>query len=205
MKTSIKFILYLILGLIIIGLIRDLMKSNSHTTSFKDSEYYLTSPWTMEKVDWFFIPLPEKWEIDKKELAKAQESYSAISNDFKIYSLKLKNFDLVCMYLDAKEGAYENWDLDKSAIAISNKALYNLKCDDILSQKNEPLDNLLEVNYSIFSNCAPNNYKARIKGLRIDNHILFIGTFFIDSDPNLYTIASRILNGVEIKYSDMTK
>lgn len=196
-----------VVGLIFLVLVKDYMKGNGKnaTTSVpdKESNYYLTSPWVIERVDWFFIPLPEKWNVNNKEIEKGKAKYAEISNDVKMYDLKLKNFDLVCMYLDAKDGIYENWDLDKSATSMANQILYNLKCKDISLTKLPPLDNRTEVNYSAISNCSPNNYKARIRGIRSDSHVLFVCTFFIDSDPNLETIAEKILGGIVNKYSDV--
>jgi len=171
--------------------------------SGKNSSYYLTSPWVTERVDWFFISLPEKWKEDLKELNKGKAKYDEISNEVHIYGLEMNNFFLVCTYMDAKDGIYQNWDLDKSANAMINRALYNLKCKDIDIEKLPSIDNFVEVNYLAFSNCNI-KYKARLKGTRYQNHILVVCLYYMESDPNLEIIAERILNSIENKYPNVT-
>lgn len=193
-----------VVGLIFLVLVKDYLKGNSNSlqtaNKSKDSNYYLTSPWVTERVDWFFIPLPEKWNLNNKDIEKGKAKYAEISNEANMYELNLKDFNLICMYLDAKEGIYENWDLDKSATSMANQVLYNLKCKDISLSKLPPLENNLEVNYSAISKCTSFNFKSRIRGIRSDSHILIVCTFFKESDPNLEKIAERILAGIEYKY-----
>lgn len=186
-----------------IGLALLLYTSNLTKTESKDSSYYLTSPWVTERVDWFFLQLPEKWTENFSEIKKGKTNYDEICNEIHLYELHLKEFHFVCTYMDAKQGVYENSDLDISANAILNQMLYNLKCQDIIVEQLPPFDNLEEINYVAYSNCTPNNYKAKFKGIRYRNHILLTSVYYIESDENYEKIAQRIMNGIESKYSGL--
>jgi hypothetical protein len=102
--------------------------------------------------------------------------------------------------MDVKKGFYENWNLDKSATALINQALYNLQCDSFKIDEIKTLRSSCEVNYIANSNCRPKNYKAKLKGIRHNSHILFVCVYFLESDDNFEKIASRILESIENKY-----
>lgn len=193
--------------LIIIGIVFILFAINLYLNkdnSKKDSDYYLTSPWVTERVDWFFITLPEKWIEDKKEIEKGQNKYDEISNEVHMYKMEMNDFYLTCMYMNAKDGIYQNWSLDKSSTAIINQVLYNLDCNDISLNKLAPNDNPKESNYEGYSNCKPGIYRIKSKAIRHENHILIVCTFYLGSDSTLNVISDRILNGIENKYQEVS-
>lgn len=205
MNSKLKIIIVSIVSLLILVLINDTLKSKIGTEpQKKDPKYYLTSPWVTARVGWFFLTLPENWSENLKEFEKKKADYSQISKEYHMYELKLKDFYLVCIYIDAKEGIYEGWDLDKSSSAMANQALYNLNCKDITLTKLDPFDNPKQVNYMAKSNCSPYNYIAKFKAIRFESHIIIVSTFFKEADPILETISERILNGLINKYPEVT-
>jgi hypothetical protein len=187
----------------IIGLVLLIYFSSINNTKSKELSYYLTSPWVTERVDWYFLQLPEKWTENFSEIEKGREKYNEICNDVHMYEMNLNDFHFMCTYMDAKEGVYENWDLDKSATAILNQVLYNLKCKDINIEKLSPLDNYEEINYTASSNCSPKKYKAKMRGFRYKNHILLASVYYVDSDENSEKIAQRIMDKIENKYDEI--
>jgi len=196
-------IILIVIAIISILVVKEYLKERSSNLTRKykhDSDYYLTSPWVTERIDWYFLSLPEKWTENKKELSRNREKYKEISNEMYMYELYLKDFYLLCMYMDVKEGAYENWNLDKSTVSVINQIIYNLNCEVIQVEKQVPLNNPLEVNYMANSSCEPINYKAKAKGIRFENHILLLSICFNENDSNLEKITDRILLSLESKY-----
>lgn len=191
------FLIILIAGLVMIIFI--IWKNSQH----KDSNYYLTSPWVTERIDWYFLQLPEKWTENLTEIEKGKEKYKEISNDMRMYEMNLKDFHFVCTYMDAKDGFYENWDLNISATATLNQVLYNLKCKDIKIDKLSPHNNFEEIKYRAISNCSKNKYKAKMRGFKNKNHILMASVYYVDSDKNLEKIAERIMDKIENKYDEI--
>lgn len=197
-------IFFAIIGvLILFGINSFFEDNNTNGNDSHRSEYYLTSPWVTERVDWFFLRLPEKWKENFSEIEKGKGKYAEIFNEIHMYELNLKNFHFMCTYMDAKQGTYENWDLDKSANATLNQVLYNLKCKDIKIEKLPPLENYMEVSYTASSNCSPNKYKAKMKAIRYQSHILLASVYYLDSDENSEKSAQRIMDGIEYKYSEL--
>ena len=192
-----------ILIIVIIGFVLLIYFNSLNNTKSKDSIYYLTSPWITERVDWFFLQLPEKWNENFSEIEKGKEKYDEICNEMHMYEMNLNDFHFMCTYMDAKQGVYENWDLDKSANAILNQVLYNLKCKDIKIEKLPPFENYVEINYTASSNCSPKKYKAKMKGIRYQNHILLASVYYVDSDENFEKIAQRIIDAIEYKYDEI--
>lgn len=197
-----KTIAIIVGALILLALLNEISKKKSHNSG-KDSSYYLTSPWFYERIDWFFVQLPEKWQENVEELKKGKEKYAEIGNDTRFYVMELSNFYLMATYMDAKDGIYQNWDLDKSANAMMNAALYNLKCKDISIQKNSLSDSPTEVNYTAISNCGTKKYKALLKGIRCNSHIFFVCLYYDEADQNNQKIAERIISSIENKYSNI--
>lgn len=189
--------------LILFGINSFLENKNTNGDDSHNSDYYLTSPWVTERVDWFFLQLPEKWTENFSEIEKGKEKYEEICNEIHMYEMNLKKFHFMCTYMDAKQGVYESWDLDKSANAILNQVLYNLKCKDIKVEKLPPSENNLEINYTASSNCSPEKYKAKMKGIRYKNHILLASVYYIESDENSEKIAQRIMDKIENKYAEI--
>ena len=192
-----------IIGVVLLIYFNGFRQNKTNSISSKESSYYLTSPWVTERVDWFFLQLPEKWTENFSEIEKGKEKYAEICNDIHMYELNLKDFHVMCTYMDAKQGVYENWDLDKSANAILNQVLYNLKCKDIKVEKLPPFENYEEINYTASSNCTPLKYKAKMKGIRYQNHILLASVYYVDTDENFEKIAQRIIDKIENKYADI--
>jgi hypothetical protein len=187
---------------------KDLMKSNDNhkliSTQSHDSNYYLSSPWVTERVGWYFIKLPEKWTENTNEINRSKLKYSEISKETHMYELKLKDLFLSYMFMDAKDGIYENWNLNKSAEATINQVLYNLGCKDIILEQSEPFNNPLEVNYLAKSSCSPFKYKAIIKGIRYESYISLTSIYYKEADPNLEIIAAKIIESIENKYPDVS-
>jgi hypothetical protein len=192
-----------IIGVVLLIYFSGFRQKKTNSISNKESSYYLTSPWVTERVGWFFMQLPEKWTENLEEIKKGQSQYDEISNEALMYEMKMKDFYLMCTFLDAKEGIAENWDLDKSATAMINQALYNLKCKDIKIEKLKPLSNTQEVNYLANSNCSPSNFKAKMKGIKYENKILAVCIYYKQSDENFELIANKIIESIENKYPDV--
>lgn len=166
----------------------------------KESDYYLTSPWVTEKVDWFLLYLPEKW-VDRTYLAKKDKSnFSELLNDVKLYELSLKEFHVVCTYMDVKDNAYENWNLEISGKANMNQVFYNLGCQNFNIEKIESSEDLCEVNISARSDCKSKNFKSRMRGIRYKNHILLTSVYYNAEDKNYEEISKRIIEGINHKY-----
>jgi hypothetical protein len=207
MKKKVLTVSSSILIIIFLLILNTLKKENKRSFVSKDvkkPEYYLTSPWVTERVDWFFVPLPEKWKQNNSEIEKKKEDYAKISNDSRMYELNLKDFFLVCTYINAKDGAYERWDLDLSAKSVINQILYNLECKDISVVKLAPYDDLLQVNYNAASTCEPNNFVGKVKALRSGSHIFLICICHKSGDEALASITERILSGIVVRYSKLT-
>lgn len=202
-KKTTGIFLAIIGVLILFGINSFLENNNTNGNGSHSSDYYLTSPWVTERVDWFFLQLPEKWTENFSEIEKGKEKYEEICNEVHMYEMNLKEFHFMCTYMDAKQGVYESWDLDKSANATLNQVLYNLKCKDIKVEKLPPFENNMEINYTASSNCTPKKYKAKMKGIRYKNHILLASVYYIDSDENLEKIAQRIMDKIENKYAEI--
>jgi len=190
-----------IIGVIILFGINSILESNNtNGNGFHSSGYYLTSPWVTERVDWFFLQLPEKWTESFSEIEKGKEKFEEICNEIHMYEMNLKEFHFMCTYMDAKPGIYESWDLDKSANATLNQVLYNLKCNDIKIEKLPSFEKNMEINYTASSDCSPKKYKAKMKGIRYQNHILLASVYYIESDENYEKIAQKIMDNIENKY-----
>jgi hypothetical protein len=123
-------IILVFIGIVFLFCLNSLFNNGPSTKKYvKDSSYYLASPWRTEKIGWFFINLPEKWVEDVEETKKSNLKIDEISNESHVFEMRLNGFFLVSLYMDVKKGFYENWNLDKSATALINQALYNLQCD----------------------------------------------------------------------------
>ena len=199
-----KKTILIIIGIVVLIFIINSFWKNKDNSSNKDSKYYLTSPWVTERVDWFFLTLPEKWNEEKAEIEKSRDKYNEISNEVHMFEMELDNLYLMCMYMNAKDGIYQNWSLDKSSTAMINQVLYNLNCQNISLNKLPPFNNPLESNYEAFSNCKPNDFKTKSRDIRYNSHILITCTYFKDSDSTLLIIADKILNGIKNKYHEVS-
>jgi len=203
-KYNSKFLGKVLLVLIIISVISMnnscTFKDNLKKTDTYDSGHYLKSPWVTERVGWYFLQLPEKWELNPTEVEMFMESYSEVAKDYKFFNLFLKDMTIFCSYIEANKGIYESWDLDKSATATINQVLNNLECRDVEIRKNIPYDDPLEVNYSAYSGCSPFNHNVKLKGVRFENHIIQICIFYNADEENLDTISDRIIDSFENKY-----
>lgn len=171
----------------------------------KVSKHYLKSPWVIENVDWYYLKLPEKWTENKNEFKKNKDVYKEIFLDAKSFEIKLNGFYLMCLYFEAKEGAYENWDLNESVNAVLNNTFYNLKCNEVSVFRSAPFNSPLEAIFSATSVCGLKNIKAQAKSIRFENHILFVGTFYNSTSSDFEIISDRILNGIENKYLELSK
>lgn len=187
--------------LIVIYLVMNDGKSNDGPQK-EGNEYYLTSGWETERVGQFYISLPEDWEEDEMAIDKWAAAYKATSNELRMFKMELKDFDLICMYVDAKDGHYQNWNLRKAANSMINQVLYNMKCKNIALQRTPPYNNRLEVNYSGITSCSTYNYKALLRGIRTNSHILMICAYYKESDTVSDRIAEKILTGIENKYPE---
>ncbi|MCK4665092.1 MAG: hypothetical protein KAT68_19645 [Bacteroidales bacterium] len=196
-----KYILIIISIVVLLFIINSFFENDK---SNKDSDYYLTSPWVTERIDWFFLTLPEKWIEANEEIEKSRDKYDKISYEAHMYKMVTNGLYLTCMYMNAKDEIYENWSLDNSSTAIINQVLYNLNCQDISLNKLPPFNNPIESNYEAFSNCKPNDFHAKSRAIRYKNHILIVCTCFNDSDSTLNVISDRILSGIENKYQEVS-